>query len=83
MDFLEKKGRAQQVAGMRKNGERKKVVGALVRKLTMQSNARSAERSQIGDPNRVSHYCSRRRWEAVSKLAGKLRRQEKAAACDD
>jgi hypothetical protein len=73
----------EELAGTRKNDERKRLVGALVRKTTMASNAWIAERLRMGNPNRVSHYCSRRCWEENLVLGRKLRRLEKAVACDD
>jgi hypothetical protein len=47
----------ENLAHMKKNDERKILIGALARKQTLASNAWIGARLHMGDPTRVSRYC--------------------------
>jgi hypothetical protein len=68
---------------LRKSDECKILIGALLRKVTTSSNGWIAQRSSMGDPTRVSRYCSRQRWMGDAKFRRKLDRLEKMSICMD
>jgi hypothetical protein len=68
---------------MRKSDERKILIGALVRKVTMASNTWIAQRLSMGDPTRVSRYCSRQNWAKDADFLRKLNRLEKMSITKD
>jgi putative transposase len=68
---------------MKKNDERKVLIGTAVRQRTMVSNAWIAERLTMGDPSRVSRYCAAAAKRNDRTFQRKLRRLEKMSISTD
>jgi hypothetical protein len=77
LEALEVDGEA--LAGMRKNDERKALIGALARKRTTASNGWITQRLGMGVRSRVSRYCCQARWSADAPFRRKLNRLEKTS----
>ena len=67
---------------MKKNEERKIVIGKLVRKHTLASNGWIAARLQMGDPSRESRYCGSA-TESSEVIERQFRKLEKMSICKD
>jgi hypothetical protein len=67
---------------MRQSDERKILIGARSRR-RVTNGLPNAQRSRMGDPTRVSRYCSRQRWVKDADSLRQLNRLEKMSTIMD